>query len=1266
MDSVTEKKIVDWLREDNAPRLILVGIAGVGKTWTAKKIRECAITMGYAVLWVSMTVKHDNMSLYKIIAHQLSLLSTIEKLEEDDIDEEKEESSDNLKKKVSEKLKEIREENKPLLLILDDEEPKRYGSKDLLELEPLRTVNSQIKLKILISRRNIDDGQTAETSQREIKIEPLSEEDSLSLLKKRVVTRVSDSSGFGKFSEAIAVKSKGLPAAIILMAEALNQVGEHELDGALEEAAKDVSPLLHCAYGMLPSGVVTDCFWHCREFFHNYGGLHYNKLITYWIMEGYFDPVTDVEKAYEKGHSVLMQLLNRRMLKIQEDNIVILEGATQSIVDNRLGGFSGTANLGLTSLVPGGELKGLDKITPMDGMIKTLCSGRKWKEVHALLIHGSCLLREVPEKMFQRMDGLEVLAVFDLKLKQLPSCLSQLKYLHVLVLRGCDLLDNIDHISQLKKLTVLEISGASSLTKISDDFFAQLTQLQSLNLSGSQLQELPSTISKLIELRWLILRRCKRLESLPKIHELSKLEVFDLSDATLFNNVQEKSFTIFKKLKIIDLSNTRIVRLPFISDLKDLTRILLRGCTSLSRLPKLENLPRLQILDLSDAVQLKEINALKFLDQSGITSNHSASCIGNLSELYLMGCHKLKELPCTENLTGLRVLDLSDASSLGRFIDKSFNHLSLLHSINLSKTKVKSLPSLSELHNLCFLLLRGCLCLEQLDVGGLTRLKELDLSGCENLDGLQGLNALQKLEVLDLSGCVALPEIQVQSFLNMSRLRKLNLSATKVESLSSLTSSCLCQLVLKDCTNLKILPSSKSLSKLEVLDLCGAKALGEILSELCAHMIHLQNLNLSHIILQEFSFVAKFTKLRQLSLECCRGLATVPFLTELTGLEILDLSETDVCSLSSLEKLSHLSRLLLRKCSRLHNLPSLKSLIRLEVLDISESGVKEFPYEISELAHLKHLYMTNLKVKVDWERIKRLPGQFDFSNLDEIDEVGKNPSILVNGTEFFQNLKKYDASLLKKYLKQFFFCICPPIEKANGGGMYLQREDIISNDAYFDIREFPRGNVPSIELCGFEKYPTGVEYVLEQTECISLVENGFMKGLSSLGSDTLKLKHCWLERCTEMENIFSDHKDVKLGENLEVLWVSNLTKLKSLCSWKVGSINLNNLQHLHVDCCPMLEEVFPLKSGLENLKIMKIKFCERLKMVFKCDGSVNSELPKLQELHLFELPELTHFGARYPCEVKPNVFACPNLKLEVSGDFSNGQNASAQNAGTGA
>ncbi|CAK7356006.1 unnamed protein product [Dovyalis caffra] len=1259
----TKREILNWLKEDNGSTIVLVGVAGVGKTWMAKKIRECASSEGlcYAVLWVSMNVKYDTLSLYKSIAHQLSLPFTIEKLE-DDIDEEKEESLSNLKKKILDKLQERRSpkhrENKPLLLILDDEEPKRDEGKDLSELKVLLNVNSQHKLKLLISRRNIDDGQTADPSQREIKIEPLSKEGSLSLLKKKVGARVSNSSGFGQFSEAIAEKSLGIPAAIILMAKALNQIGENDLDGALEEAAKDVSPLLHCAYGMLPSGVVTDCFWHCREFFHNYGGVHYNELIAHWIMEGYFGSIIDVEEAYEKGHSVLIQLMNRRMLKIQEDNIAILEGATQSIIDNRRGGFSGTASVGLASLVPGGEWKGLGTITPMDGMIKTLCSSKKWEKVHTLLIHGSRLLREVPEKLFQRMDRLEVFALFDLKLKPLPLSLCQLKNLLVLVLRGCGLLDNIDHVSELKTLTVLEISGATSLMKISDDFFAQLTRLQSLNLSGSQLQYLPSTLSKLIEMRRLILRQCIRLECLPKILELTKLEVLDLSGATLFSKIKEKSFAIFKKLQILDLSNTQIERLPFINGLEELTRLLLRDCTSLSRLPKLEKLPCLQIIDLSYADKLKEI-----------TINHPASNIGNLSELHLTGCSKLEELPCTEKLTGLKLLDLSGASSLKKFKDKSFNHLSLLHSINLTKTEVKILPSLSNLHNLQFLLLRDCSSLEKLDVGGLTRLKELDLSGCERLCELQELNGLEKLEVLDISGCAALPEIEERSFVNMSCLRKLNLSATKIESLSYLSSSCLCQLVLRNCKNLEHLPSSESLSKLEVLDLGGAQALGEILPEFFEHMIHLQNLNLSHNTLKEISFVSKFTKLRQLSLECCSGIVAVPFLTELTGLEVLDLSETNLRSLPSLDKLSHLSKLLLRKCLSLYDLPSLKSLIRLEFLDLSESGIEKFPYEISELTHLKHLYLTNLKVKVDWERIKRLPeeiicDQFDISNPDEILEVNEKPSILVNGTEYFQNLK--NTELLKTCLNRNFFCVCPPMKEADVGDMCLQRQDVISNDAYFDIREFPCGNAPSMELCGFKNFPAGVKDVLEQAEYISLIDSGFMKGLSSLGSDNLKLKRCWLERCTEMENVFSDQKDVKLGENLELLWVSNLVNFKSLCGGKVGSISFKNLQHLHLDCCPMLEDVFPSKSGLENLKIMKIKFCERLKMVFKCDGSVNYELLKLQELHLFELPELTCFGARYPRELKPKVLACPKLKLKDSNDFSNGQNASAQNAGTGA
>ena len=79
--------------------------------------------------------------------------------------------------------------------------------------------------------------------------------------------------------------------------------------------------------------------------------------------------------------------------------------------------------------------------------------------------------------------------------------------LRLLVLRGCDQLDNIDQIKNHEDLIVLEISGASSLEKIPDDFFLKMKQLESLNLSAVPFQSLPSSLSKLTKLRRVILKK---------------------------------------------------------------------------------------------------------------------------------------------------------------------------------------------------------------------------------------------------------------------------------------------------------------------------------------------------------------------------------------------------------------------------------------------------------------------------------------------------------------------------------------------------------------------------------------------------------------------------------------------------------------------------------------------------------------------------------------------------------------------------------------
>ncbi|KAF5943709.1 hypothetical protein HYC85_017786, partial [Camellia sinensis] len=40
------------------------------------------------------------------------------------------------------------------------------------------------------------------------------------------------------------------------------------------------------------------------------GCIHYNELIAYWVMEGFLSHTNCMEKAYEKGHVVLMELMD--------------------------------------------------------------------------------------------------------------------------------------------------------------------------------------------------------------------------------------------------------------------------------------------------------------------------------------------------------------------------------------------------------------------------------------------------------------------------------------------------------------------------------------------------------------------------------------------------------------------------------------------------------------------------------------------------------------------------------------------------------------------------------------------------------------------------------------------------------------------------------------------------------------------------------------------------------------------------------------------
>ncbi|CAH8389421.1 unnamed protein product [Eruca vesicaria subsp. sativa] len=536
-------------------------------------------------------------------------------------------------------------------------------------------------------------------------------------------------------------KSKNSPAAVAVLANSLKQItlstnkpGKEEIEKLIEKVLSSespINPLLCLAYELLEIGfplkeAILDCFWQSLDFFEHCGCVYYRDLITQWILEGYFDPVRSVEKAYQDGHLILMELINRGMLKIQENNVVVPERSMSTLIDPRRRGLLGRSRLRFSRVYCGDKKKGIGKITQIDDMIKTV-QAKKRDKVSTVLVSGDRLRRETPGKYFKKLSDLEVLGLFEPTLEPFVSAFSSLHKLRVLVIRDCDLLTDIEELKALNELHALEVSGASSLKKISDDFFKELSKLQSLHLSGLQITTSPSSISNLKELHCLIIKDCPLLEDLPDIQELVKLEVVDVSGArglqTCFDNTKgekknkskNKNFYHLTSLQLLDFSESQIERLPLFQDsavgdkLHSVKRLLLRDCSKLRRLPSLKPLSGLQILDLSGTTSLVEMlevcfedkKELKTLNLSGTNLNELATTIeelSNLNKLLLKDCTNLEVLPNIKKLTKLEVIDVSGCTKL-HTIEGSFEDMSHLCEVNLSGTKVETpeLPKKTEI-----------------------------------------------------------------------------------------------------------------------------------------------------------------------------------------------------------------------------------------------------------------------------------------------------------------------------------------------------------------------------------------------------------------------------------------------------------------------------------------------------------------------------------------------------------------------------------------
>nr|XP_023876180.1 TMV resistance protein N-like [Quercus suber] len=217
-----------------------------------------------------------------------------------------------------------------------------------------------------------------------------------------------------------------------------------------------------------------------------------------------------------------------------------------------------------------------------------------------------------------RAPNLEYLGLSSCEnLVEINECFGSLEKLRTWDLHGCRKLQILPSQLMLKSLVTFLLIDCPRLEKL-PNFNPEMECLEILNLSGSGIREVPSSIKNLTKLHELSLIDCKNLWDLPdsiyKLQQLWRLETptaklrptcnsFDGSFGYGFMNLKELDFVgreaineldllmkpdYFPALEFINLSKTNIVTIP----------------ESISRFPKLKS------LHITDCKLLREIQGL--------------------------------------------------------------------------------------------------------------------------------------------------------------------------------------------------------------------------------------------------------------------------------------------------------------------------------------------------------------------------------------------------------------------------------------------------------------------------------------------------------------------------------------------------------------------------------------------------------------------------------------------------------------------------------